>query len=185
MSGFAPLALGLDPGFASIGVSVVCLSSPLSMLALRVIRTDKLKGRKSTEDNLERSIEISKTLFAVLDEFPGIKIVCAESMSYPPNASTAAKMSLCWGVIAALIQQKDLAWVQQSPQEIKKKVCGNRAATKEDIQAAVVALFSGQDLASLHPKVPKTKEEHLYDAAASVLAALDTPEFRLLRALTK
>jgi Holliday junction resolvasome RuvABC endonuclease subunit len=178
-----PYILGIDPGFANVGISVVQLD-PRLVVAMRVFRTQKTAVRKVSDDNLQRATEISKMLFALYDEFPAIKIVCAESMSYPPNAGTATKMSLCWGVLAAFVQQRDLAFIENTPQEIKKRVCGNKSASKEEVKTSIKALFPSQDLDTLHLKLAAGLHEHIYDATAAVIAAWDSSEMKLFRALS-
>lgn len=179
----SPLALGLDPGFASIGIAVADLFEHHAY-TMRVFRTSKTKSSKAAEDNVQRTFDISRMLYSLYQEFPQIKVICAEAMSFPPNSSVASKMSMCWGVICSFAERNDLAIVQLGPQEIKRRVCGNKAASKEEVQAAITRLFSPQDLTSLHSALPKGQLEHTYDALASIEASRNSSEFKLIRAVS-
>ena len=176
-------ALGLDLGFANIGIAVITIADPPVVDVMRMFQTQKAKHRKASDDNLQRSMEISRLFFNLYEEFPDLKIIAAEAMSFPRNASIAGKMSMCWGVVAAFAERANLALLQTSPQEIKRLVTGSKSATKQEVQAGVKSLLPGQDLSSLHKKLAASKEEHIYDAVAAVLAAWTRPEFKLLNSL--
>lgn len=178
------LVLGIDPGFASIGIALVRLlpeSEEIEYLGL--IRTEKSSAKRkvlAADDNFQRSRLISRRLIELMDR--GVSLVCAESMSFPRNASAAAKMSLCWGALAALAELRQLPVVQASPSEIKKKVCGEKTASKEDVEAAMVRRYGGGVEKFLNASgVTKTTREHPVDALAAVVACLDSEVVRMAR----
>jgi len=178
--------LGIDPGFASVGIALVELGVDSDhVVALKVLRTEKSSAKRSvlsSEDNVRRAREISWEIRLLLTN-PTYQVVgiCAESMSFPRNASAAAKMAMTWGVLAAL--SGDIPIFQCSPQELKLKVAGSKIATKEDIQAALVRKF-GAEIMSL-VKVPKGQHEHLFDALGAIVACSDSDQIKMVRQMMR
>lgn len=175
--------LGLDPGFANIGYSVVELASwGLKVHDAGVFQTEKSdKKRKvlASDDNFRRGREISKFLNDLVGKWQ-VSAVCTEGMSFPRNASAAVKMAIAWGVIVAMAEQRQLAVVQASPQEIKLAMCGAKNASKEDVEAAVEKKAS---VARLLEGTARSYHEHAYDSVAAVLTCLDSDVMRVLRSV--
>jgi crossover junction endodeoxyribonuclease RuvC len=183
--------LGIDPGFASIGWSVVRIDATGEHLVdLGVIRTEKSAAKRNvraSEDNLERAKEIAQEIQDLIGKYR-IQLVCAETMSYPRNSSAAAKMAMCWGVMAAIAQQHKIPIAQATPQEVKKAVTGRKDASKEEVQEAVRGLFpalQGGEAKHGGPyilrAVPRSLWEHPYDATAAVVACRESEVFLLAR----
>jgi len=165
--------LGLDPGFANIGYCVVYVEDAtlqFKPMAMGVIRTsDKNLTGSVSEKNMIRVNEITKTLNNLITTWQPISIVC-EAMSYPRNASTAGKMSLCWGAIGALSTIHNIDLVQVSPQNIKKCVAGIKTASKDDIINSINKIMDQSEIEALLKKtnVPSSLREHAYDAFGAV-----------------
>lgn len=180
--------LGIDPGFASVGYAVVAMGaepaqdSPIKMGVIRTQKADGKRKVRASEDNLERAKEISKELQTILTLYPA-SLICAETMSYPRNSAAAAKMAICWGVLAAIAQQRGIALTQASPQEVKKAVCGKKDASKEDVKVALDSMFPSMLTGTLGlcSKIPASVQEHPYDALAAVIACRDSEVFLLAR----
>lgn len=175
--------LGLDPGFANCGYAEIQLHPDREeVISLGVIRTKKSSAKKnilSTDDNFDRLQEIAKELKWMLDNRKQIKAICAESMSYPPNASAAAKMAMVWGVIATLSLTYSIPVLQVSPQRIKKAVCGNNDASKEDIETELIEMYSPRP--DLLDGTPRSKREHAFDGLGAIVACLDNPVILMAR----
>jgi Holliday junction resolvasome RuvABC endonuclease subunit len=155
-----------------------------------LIRTEKANKKAKTrasEDNLVRAKEISAELATLIDRHH-ISIICAETMSYPRNAAAAAKMAMCWGVIATLADRYNLPVTQASPQEIKKALCGKKDASKEDVQSAIYSLYPVTDSrvtncikTDILRGVPPSMREHPFDALAAVVACKESEVLLLAR----
>jgi Holliday junction resolvasome RuvABC endonuclease subunit len=166
--------LGIDPGFASIGWAIVRLGrgevSPEieGMGVFHTQKGDRKQGVLASDDNFRRARELAVFFDEAVND---IHVACSESMSYPRNASNAAKVALCWGVLASLCEAKSLPMVQASPQEVKKVLCGKKDASKEDVQQALNVRFNWVPKKMLEEqKVTKSDLEHPYDALAAVVA---------------
>ena len=181
--------LGIDPGFASLGFALADVHgngvAGLDVVTLGVVRTEKSDAKRAVlaaDDNLRRARELTRVLTPL---FEGVQVVCAESMSFPRNSSAAAKVAMCWGVVASLAEQRDIPIVQVSPKELKKTVCGDAAASKEMVQKALDGLlgrvFSTELLGN---GVPAGLHEHAYDALGTIVAARNSEVLRLIRRLS-
>lgn len=178
----APVVLGLDPGFAALGIALVrLLPDGEEVLALKVVRTEKSNKKTNVlaaSDNFRRTREIARELELVIKGHP-VRLMAAEYMSFPRNASTAAKMALCWGVIGTLSELSGIGCEQCSPQRLKQVVAGNKQATKEDVQMALAKRY-GNHIMDLY-EGPAGLLEHPMDALGAVVTCLDSETFRLAR----
>lgn len=179
------LALGLDPGFACLGYAVVELTgTTISVKTLGIIRTEKSdKKRKvlASDDNLRRARELVRAFHPIAE---GTVAICAEAMSFPRNSSAAAKVAMCWGVVACLSELMDVPIVQVSPKELKRAVCGNATASKEEVAKALDQRFGRTFAEELVGKgVAPSFHEHPYDALGAVVASLESEVLRMARRL--
>jgi Holliday junction resolvasome RuvABC endonuclease subunit len=174
--------MGLDPGFASLGWATVDPRT-MKLLDADVFRTKsgKTTAKKvlASDDNFRRAKEIA----AWFDDerFKDVEIVCAESMSFPRNSSAAAKVALCWGVIAAICYVRGIPLVQNSPQKIKKSLCGVSNATDEALNAALEVAYPGATALIEKNIKAKSQRQHAFDGLGAIHAARESELFVLLR----
>lgn len=196
--------LGLDPGLAHLGYAVVLLR-PTGPPKLAIdnkgqpvfgyVETEKSAKKlnvMASSDNLRRAREVVRPLLDLVDMYEGkrsffdfassfrIRAICAESMSFPRNASASQKLGISWGVIATISEIYGLPVAEVTPQQMKKALCGKRDASKPEIQAAVAPLYGiPADMFGV------TVREHPYDALAAIHATLDSEVVRMARRLIK
>jgi len=177
--------LGIDPGFAAVGVAVLELgSSPardrlVDLHLLTTTKATKTRGVRASDDNLLRARILSRDLGALMDKHQ-VRLVCAETMSFPRSASVAAKMAMCWGVLASLTEARSIPLAQATPKEIKDSLCGRKDASKDDIQSALRLLFPDRLDVCLEGIVA-SKREHPCDALAAIRACQAGEVFGVLR----
>lgn len=176
------VVLGVDPGFASLGLAAVELL-PVGDRVLRcwVVRTEqssKKRTVRASEDNVRRAQELALALEQAVEAFRPCAIA-AETMSWPRNAGAAAKVALGWGVLCAVAHRHCLPLLQASPQDVKRAVCGSKTASKDEVIAAVELRWPD---VCLPPQ--KTLQEHAADACAVVVACLDAPALQMARRLS-
>lgn len=184
--------LGCDPGFASFGFSVArLLREAEEFVETDVIRTEKSVKKlnvKAADDNFRRGQIIAARLDEVVKKYEPLAVT-AEAASWPRNAGATAKVALAWGVLIYLCYQYRLPMVQASPQEIKKTLCDDKTASKEDIRRAIEARYPDQFNEFKHrfqakkPPNPNGQWEHGFDAAGSVVTCLDTDVLRMARGM--
>src|SRR5690606_6833193 len=175
--------LGIDPGFASVGLCAALIGPDrILVVSVAVVRTEpsgKKRHIRAADDNLERARAIAKEIARWVDDWNPVAI-CAESMSFPRSASSAAKIAMCWGTIASIAEAHRLPVLQATPQEIKLAVAGCKTASKEEVQAAVEGHLS-PFAAKCIEEIPRSQREHVYDASAAVLACEDSEVIRRAR----
>lgn len=173
------IVLGIDGGFASLGLSVVDLQPDQErLLDVWVVRTEKSAkklGVRSGDDTARRARELAHHVeLAITSRQPGA--LALEAPSWPRNAGVAAKIGVAFGVVFALAEKHHLPLVMASPQDVKLAVVGSKTATKDDVIAAVERRF---------PDVtwPSTRSlwEHAADAVGVVVACLDSDVLRMAR----
>lgn len=170
--------LGIDPGFANIGIAIAELDrGVLKPIYMDLIETKKNDELSVSEDNFNRAKDIYyriKDLFKpdIPNKYKGIDGIYVEAMSYPRNASTAAKMSLCWGALAGIVIEHRKPLVQLNPRKIKALVTGNNKASKKDMEISIRARFPETDFGILLQDVIASLHEHPFDALGTIIAGL-------------
>lgn len=143
-----------------------------------VVRTKPTKIKKiaKTRDNFNCARTIAAELFRLVrwtpDGFahnPTVERVLVEAMSYPPGASSAAKISLCWGVLADASVRDGLDVEQFSPQAIKRAVAGVPSASKDEVREALETMFGAERIAAMLVGIPRSFHEHAVDGLAAIV----------------
>lgn len=193
--GYPPAILGVDPGFKNVGWGAIGRQGGrLVPVGFGVIRTEKSSAKRevrAADDNLRRAREIAHGLFLLMSAIRGggdlwtPKVFCVESMSFPRNASSAAKVAMTWGVLATISEMLKMPLIQASPQEVRRALLGfvGKKASKEEVRDAVL-----KKLPALveHPgwkELPSSLHEHVYDSFAVALACQDSEVVRMLWSL--
>lgn len=173
------MVLGIDPGLAHCGFAIVrLLPDGEELVGLTVVRTEKSgkkRGVRASDDSVRRAAELAVEIERMTLGH-GVDVFACEAMSFPRNSPTAQKMGMAWGVITAIATSHAIPIVQASPQDIKKKLCGAKNATKDDIIQAIERRFPDAEWPT-----KKTVWEHCADAAGAVLACLDSQAIQMAR----
>ena len=177
--------IGTDPGFASFGLSVIRLTPKseevVETLVIRTQKSVKKLNVKAVDDNFRRAQAIAAALYEIVNKWKPMALT-AESMSFPRNSSAASKVAMVWGILALLCNIFQLPMVQATPQEIKKRLCDNKSATKEQIRVALERMYPGQ-FDPFKDSTAAGQWEHGFDAAGSVVACMDTDVLRMARGM--
>jgi len=166
--------VGVDPGFAYMGVCLAEYDGKLLQVQyMHVIETKKDQRRVlACNDNVKRARKLFLRLQNIVERYEP-NVICAESMSFPRNASAAAKMAMSWGVIVSISEMRGLPLpVQTSPQDIKLAVCDSKKASKEAMHVRLVNLYP--EIEGLLDDIPASRQEHPIDALGAIVAALDS-----------
>lgn len=194
MSGRA--ILGVDPGFSNVGWCVIGYQDThMIPLTFGVIRTEKSNAKRevrAADDNLRRAREIADAvmkLYLGYRDPSGVewkpKCVCAEAMSFPRNASAAAKVAMTWGVFATCSTVLQTPIVQATPQEVRRSLLGfiGKKASKDEVRDAVLKRFPSLKDHEAWTSIPSSLHEHVYDSFAAALACQDSEVVRMLRSM--
>lgn len=177
--------VGVDPGLAHFGFSFVELLPdslvPFRMSLIKTEKSDKKLKVLESDDNTRRGREVAKEFRLALEDIPVPIAFCVEAQSFPRNASAAAKTAISWGIVIAAAERLDIPIFQARPQEIKQKLCGGKASSKQAVQDSIDAMFGAAKIHSLVEDLSKTKLEHPYDSVGAVVACADSDLLRMMR----
>jgi crossover junction endodeoxyribonuclease RuvC len=179
--------LGIDPGFASIGLAVVALEdnqvTPIAMTVVCTAKSTRASKVRASSDNHRRGLEIVRSIRPLIDLHKPI-LICAEGFSFPRQARASALLGRCWGIIDCLAEQYSIPVIEASPQEIKFAVTGSKKASKEEVQHGLESLFPASETIKEFKRIePRSLYEHGFDALGACVACLESTEVRLLRRL--
>jgi len=128
--------LGIDPGSRICGYGVIeQKGSSLSLIEYGVVKVDK-KGLSLPD----RLLEINESILRVIER-TSPEIAAFESLFYSKNVQSLVKLSHARAAAILAAVSKGLRISEFSPREIKKSVCGNGNAKKEQVQFMVKTLL--------------------------------------------
>jgi crossover junction endodeoxyribonuclease RuvC len=127
--------LGVDPGFATMGVAVVERSGG----KLRAHLVGALKT-SSDQTQAERLASLWRSFSALVAEHQP-EVVAIERLFFNSNVKTAMAVGQASGVVLAASAQAGLQVHEYTPPEVKQSVAGVGGATKQQVQTMVAALL--------------------------------------------
>ena len=193
------IVLGIDPGFAAFGWSLIRYSKCGSreLVDIGLISTEKSQLKvKVADDNLRRIREIDTALRAIQDPQEGPVLgkngcgwlVCAEGPSFGMrNAGTQAKISLSWGTLLSLANGGDIPILTNTPTDIKKRTTGAGTASKIEVEHAVIHQYGFLSLdAELRARKlhAKKNRNHIVDSIAACISAERMEMFLVMRKMS-
>ena len=130
------IALGIDPGTATLGFGVVALEAhQLRLVDAGVVRTS------SSQTDGQRLIELESALHALVAEHRPDRMA-VERLFFQRNVQTAMAVGQARGVALLVAAHHALPIDEPTPNEVKQAVCGNGAADKGQVAAMVQRLLS-------------------------------------------
>jgi Holliday junction resolvasome RuvABC endonuclease subunit len=176
-------AIGMDPSFTHFGLVAVDLNSwwPAGMATIETSKRDRKLGLRVADDDTRR-LEILLTGIRDFLRTYKPEVICCETPSAGAQSADAMKglsYAKALAVAAKVFQNVPTVWLL--PGEIKERVAGTLTSTKGDVAAIVRAVRAtdGRSWAEAAWSTTKGKNEHQYDAAASILAAQNTDLFQM------
>ena len=127
--------LGVDPGLGITGFSI--LESRESQLSLAAYGTIKPKPKDSLPKRLNYLFEeVNK----ILDKFSQ-DVLAVEDAFYSKNVKSAMILGQARGSIILSAAQADIPVFEFAPRKVKMSVCGNGAASKEQVSYMVTKIL--------------------------------------------
>ena len=125
--------LGIDPGLAIVGWSVVDTGNNDNTLeASGSIQTDKMKT------DAARLLEIESDMQTILDIYKP-DVASIEKLFYFKNQKTVIPVAQARGVILSVLEKNAIPINEFTPIEVKQIITGYGRATKEEV-AKIVAM---------------------------------------------
>lgn len=163
------IIMGIDPGFASLGLAVL---DGERLLACDVIETKKehaprVELRVSVDDS-RRLGEFCTRVGDTMDEHR-VRAVAIEVFTVVPGkmAGGAIKTAMVYGALYGLARARGCLWLPLVPGDLKRGLCGLKSASKAQIQEAVSERVP--DAAHAIAAIAKSKREHAADALAAAI----------------
>jgi crossover junction endodeoxyribonuclease RuvC len=130
------IALGIDPGTATLGFGVVSLeANQLRLIDAGVVRT------LASETDEHRLAELERALYGLVAEHHPDRIA-VERLFFQRNVQTAMAVGQARAVALLVAARHQLPVDEPTPNEVKQAVCGNGAADKTQVAAMVQRLLS-------------------------------------------
>jgi len=172
--------LGVDPGFANIGLfGITRLSPGVKAEFSRLILTEK--GNEGSEGQYEddlRRLELIEAEFVLaLDDFKP-DVVASERTPSLRNAQATRQIACAFGAMHAISRRRGLPFLIFHPEDIKFELCGSRKAKKPKLAKALKGIFpTFSDWPKAKKKATTTKHggysmiTHVVDAGGAAILA--------------
>lgn len=174
--------MGIDPGLASTGIAVVRFDGVPWIQDIHVLHTeksDKKRNLRQADDLAERCRVIHAHLDQVILNYKP-QLLCVEASAMPfgrSRFSVVAALGRVRGLIDALADQHRLCIIEETPQAVRKMLCGKAKVSEEEITQSLERTFP--QAKSFWP-TRKSDHEHAIDALSTVVAGLQSPLFRAM-----
>lgn len=130
------IALGIDPGTATLGFGVVSLEGDhLRLVDAGVVRT------QASETDAERLAQLEGALYQLVAEHQPDRMA-VERLFFQRNVQTAMAVGQARAVALLVAAHHRLPVDEPTPNEVKQAVCGNGAADKVQVATMVQRLLS-------------------------------------------
>lgn len=170
--------LGLDPGFANLGVMVLHFTAQGSMRVLHteVITTKgatKKRRAREMDDELRRLEELRLRLRALVKEYQP-DAIASEQRPQLRSQKSSALVALAFSMTFTLARENGLPFLAYTISEIKQEVCCDKQASKADIVARL------KHLDPRYKKWPEGGEDHCADAGGAAMCGARDPVIEIL-----
>ena len=123
--------LGIDPGLAIVGYSVLDIEKEDNLLVSSgSIQTDKNKS------DAERLLEIMIDMQTIIDKYKP-DVASVEKLFYFKNQKTVIPVAEARGVILAILQKNNIKIAEFTPIEVKQMITGYGRASKDEVAKIV------------------------------------------------
>ena len=178
--------MGIDPGFANIGISKLLLdpSGGYNLDGLEFIETKKRSKKLGLREKADetRRLEIIVERFDEIVRLWPADVYSLESAPYLRGAGATRKVAFGWAACFALARRHPGTLVfEYGPVDLKRVATGNPKASKKEMIERLEQRFP----ALADYKIAKSKKEHLADAIAAALRAAQDPAVKLLALAVK
>jgi len=125
--------LGIDPGFAQVGYSVVNTAEPMALLACGVIRT------RPGPSPGERLVEIARDLRQLVRQHRPQLAVVEKFFFYRSNNTIAVVQAR--GVVLMTMARLRVPTLEYAPTQVKRTLTGDGRADKDQVLNAVMRVL--------------------------------------------
>jgi len=148
--------LAIDPGTRHMGVALLD-NGALIYGGVRVVC-----NRKSPQEIIR---SCRKIIFRLIDDYAPQVLVVEKTLF--PNNSKSALLNILFADLMKIGKQKKLEVICFAPNTVRKAICGNGLASKEDVARAVIARYLELKVYLTQDRKWKTRfHQNMFDAVA-------------------
>ncbi len=129
--------LGIDPGFAIVGWSII--DGAMKLIDFGAIETSP---GLPLEDRL---LLIHKALNEIISRYKP-ETAAIERLFFSRNTTTAMDVARASGVIIMTLRLADISYREYTPSQVKLALTGSGRATKDQMQTMVMRIFGIREL---------------------------------------
>lgn len=169
--------LGIDAGFACLGLVVMAGEQVLHAEAVRTEPAQRKKALRVADDDAERCQFLARELARVIDTWKPAGAVVELPSGGAQGARSHRTMGMATAVVASVLEITGIAAEWVTPLGVKKAAAGRKDASKAEVATAVREWLDWSGVALPQAKIER---EAIYDAAGALLAARQGTLFRVL-----
>lgn len=139
--------LGIDPGMAIVGYSIVDYDGENYTL----LNSGSIQTQKGTPD-ASRLYEIFNDLSTIIEKYSP-DIASVEKLFYFRNQTTIIPVAEARGVIIMTLEKHDIPFFEYTPMEVKQVLTGFGRASKKEVEQMVKISLKREDLPRLDDTV--------------------------------
>lgn len=158
--------LAIDPSLRNTGWAVM---DEEAVYKVGIITTKRDKNYPLYQDNAYCIMDIAAGLDEATEHLSdlGGGPIHSEAKGGSKSAKANAAMAMAQSAVASAAFFKGKGLMLMSPQKVKRVVCGDKSASKDDIRLAVIRLYPGiEEMLERNELSAKKYSEHIYDAIA-------------------
>ncbi len=139
--------LGIDPGLAIVGYSIVEFDGDNVML----LNSGSIKTSKNNTES-QRLLEIFEDITTIIEKYKP-DIASIEKLFFFKNQKTVMPVAQARGVIMMALERCSIPTFEYTPMEVKQILTGYGRADKKEVEQMVKIAFNCQVLPSLDDTV--------------------------------
>ena len=133
------IILGIDPGMAIVGYSLVDYDGKVCKL----LKSGSIQTKKGTRE-ASRLLEIMEDMTTIVEAFKP-DVASIEKLFFFRNQTTVMPVAHARGIILAILEKYGVPIFEYTPMEVKQVLTGYGRADKKDVEQ-MVKLALGTDL---------------------------------------
>jgi crossover junction endodeoxyribonuclease RuvC len=136
------MTIGIDPGTATVGFSLVKGTKRTPIIQEYGVLTTKAGPKEIMPFRL---LEIAQDIEELLKKYkPDTAVV--EELFFFKNAKTVISVAQSRGVILHLLAKHNIDIIEVTPLQVKQTLCGYGRATKQQVQNMVKRIYSLEEI---------------------------------------
>ena len=159
--------MGMDPSITAFGWAVLDVALPMRPIAMGCVRTEKGTAGRHVYRADDDGVRIDAIASELCIQARGAKaaLIAAEAPAGAQSAVAAKAMGQAYAIARVVGVALGIRVVTVQAHEPRVLLCGTKAASKADVEAALLALYPDAVITGIAGRVsPKPVREGAFDA---------------------